>query len=151
MNRELLDVQAGFRKGKETRDQIANIHWIIQKAREFQKNICFIGYTNVFDCVDHNKLWKTLKRWEYQIIMRVRKQQLEPYMEQPTVSKLRKKDKVYLSPCLFNLYAEYVMQNARLNELQAEIETANWNINNLKYAEDTTLVAESEKELDETW
>ena len=83
--------------------------------------------------------------------MRVRKQQLEPYMEQPTVSKLRKKDKVYLSPCLFNLYAEYVMQNARLNELQAEIEIANWNINNLKYAEDTTLVAESEEELDETW
>ena len=61
MNRELLDVQAGFRKGRETRDQIANIHWIIRKAREFQKNICFIDYAKVFDCVDHNKLWKTLK------------------------------------------------------------------------------------------
>ena len=60
MNRELLDVQAGFRKGRETRDQIANIHWIIQKAREFQKNICFIDYAKVFDCVDHNKLWKIL-------------------------------------------------------------------------------------------
>ena len=66
MNQELPDVQAGFRKGKETRDQIANIHWIIEKAREFQKNICFIDYAKAFDCVDHNKLWKILKRCEYQ-------------------------------------------------------------------------------------
>ena len=64
MNRELPDVQAGFRKGRETRDQIANIHRIMEKAREFHKNIyfCFIGYTEAFDCVDHNKLWKYLKR-----------------------------------------------------------------------------------------
>ena len=63
MNHELLDVQAGFRKGKETRDQIANIRWIMEKAREFQKNIyfCFIDYAKTFDCVDHNKLWKILK------------------------------------------------------------------------------------------
>ena len=63
MNHELLDVQAGFRKGRGTRDQIASIHWIIGKAREFQKNIyfCFIGYTKAFDCVDHNKLWKILQ------------------------------------------------------------------------------------------
>ena len=61
MNRELLDVQAGFRKGRETRDQIANIHWIIQKAREFQKNICFIDYMKHFNCVDQNTLWKILK------------------------------------------------------------------------------------------
>ena len=63
MNCELLDVQAGFRKGRETRDQMANIHWIIEKAREFQKNIyfCFIDYAKAFDCVDHNKLWKILK------------------------------------------------------------------------------------------
>ena len=61
MNRELSGVQAGFRKGKETRDQIANIHWIIQKAREFQKNICFIDCAKAFDCMDHNKLWKILK------------------------------------------------------------------------------------------
>ena len=68
MNREFPDVQAGFRKGRETRDQIANICWIIKKAREFQKNIyfCFIDYAKAFDCVDHNKLWKFLKRWEYQ-------------------------------------------------------------------------------------
>ena len=60
VNRELPDVQAGFTKGKATRDQIANIHWIIKKAKEFQKNICFIDYAKAFDCVDHNKLWKIL-------------------------------------------------------------------------------------------
>ena len=69
VNHELPDVQARFRKGKGTRDQIANIRWITEKTREYQKNIyfCFIDYTKAFDCVDHNKLWKILKRWEYQI------------------------------------------------------------------------------------
>ena len=86
------DIQAGFRKGRGTRDQIANIHWIIEKAREFQKNIyfCFIDYAKGFDCVDHNKLWKIIKRWEYQttlpasweICMQIKKQQSEPVMEQ---------------------------------------------------------------------
>ena len=68
VNRELPDIQAGFRKGKGARVQIANIRWIIEKAREFQKNIyfCFIDYAKAFDYVDHNKLWKFLKRWEYQ-------------------------------------------------------------------------------------
>ena len=66
LKQELPDVLAGFRQGRETRDQIANIHWVIEKAREFQKNICFIDYTKAFDCVDHNKLWKIFKRWEYQ-------------------------------------------------------------------------------------
>ena len=68
MNRELPDVQAGFRKGRGTRDQIANICWLIENAREFQKNIyfCFFHYTKAFDCVDHNKLWKILKEMEYQ-------------------------------------------------------------------------------------
>ena len=68
LNHELPDVQAGFRNGRGTRDQIANIHWIIEKAIEFQKNInfCFVDYTKAFDCVDHSKLWKLLKRWEYQ-------------------------------------------------------------------------------------
>ena len=97
MNRELPDVQAGFRKGRGTRDQIANIRWIIEKAREFWKNIylCFIDYAKAFDCVDHNKLWKLWKRWEYQTsrpaswetYMQVRKQQLELDMEQQTGSK----------------------------------------------------------------
>ena len=97
VNRELPDVQAGFRKGRGTRDQIANIRRIMEKAREFQKNIyfCFIDYAKAFDCVDHNKLWKILKEWEYQttwpasweICMQVRKQQLELDMEQQTGSK----------------------------------------------------------------
>ena len=97
MNRELPDVQAGFRKGRETRDQIANIRWIIGKAREFQKNIyfCFIDYAKAFDCVDHNKLWRILKEmgipttWpaSWEIRMQVRKQQLELDMEQQTGSK----------------------------------------------------------------
>ena len=96
VNQELPDVQAGFRKGRGTRDQIANIRWIMEK-QEFQKNIyfCFIDYAKAFDCVDHNKLWKILKElgipeyltcsWE--TYMQVRKQQLELDMEQQTGSK----------------------------------------------------------------
>ena len=97
VNRELPDLQSGFRKGRGTRDQIANIYWIMGKAREFQKNIyfCFIDYAKAFDCVVHNKLWKFEKRWEYQttwsasweICMQVRKQQLELDVEQLTSSK----------------------------------------------------------------
>ena len=98
MNRELPDVQTGFRKSKGTRDQIANISWIIEKAIEFQKNLyfSFIDYAIAFDCVDHNKLWNT--RWEYQtswpasweICMQVKKQQLEVDMEHWTGSKSEK-------------------------------------------------------------
>ena len=97
VNRELPDVQAGLRKGRETRDQIANICWIMEKAREFQKNIyfCFVDYAKAFDRVDHNKLWKILKVNEYQttwpafweICMQLKKQQLELDMEQQTGSK----------------------------------------------------------------
>ena len=97
MNCELPVVQAGFRKGRGTRDQIANIRWIIKKAREFQKNIyfCFVDYAKAFDCVDHSKLWKFWRTWEYQTTwpaswetcMQVRKQQLELDMEQQTGSK----------------------------------------------------------------
>ena len=99
-NWEIPDVQAGFRKGRGTRDQIANICWIIKKAREFQKYIyfCFIDYVKAFDCVDHNKLWKILQEMEYQttwpasweICMQVKKQQLDMDMEQQTGSKLGK-------------------------------------------------------------
>ena len=97
MNCELPDVQVGFRKGRETRDQIANIRWIIEKAREFQKNtyFCFIDYAKAFDYVDHNKLWKILKEmgiqttWpaSWETYMQVRKQLLELDMEQQTGSK----------------------------------------------------------------
>ena len=97
VNHELLDVQAGFRKGRQTRDQIANIHWIIEKAREFQKNIyfCFINYAKAFDCMDHNKLWKILQEMGIpghltcllRNLMQVKKQQLELNMEQQIGSK----------------------------------------------------------------
>ena len=100
VNQELPDVQAGFRKGKGTRDQIANICWIIEKAREFQKNIylCFIDYAKALDWVDHDELWKALREMGYETIlpvscktcMRIKKQQLEPCMEQLTGSGLRK-------------------------------------------------------------
>ena len=105
VNWELADVQAGFKKGRATRDQIANISWIIEKAREFQKCIyfCFIDYTRAFDCVDHNTLWKILKRWGYKTtlpppekpVMQVKKQQLELDMEQWTGSKLGKECILY--------------------------------------------------------
>ena len=97
MNHELSDVQAGLRKGRGARDQIANIHWIIKKAAEFQKNIyfCFSDCAKAFDCVDHNKLWKIIQKREYptnwpaswEICMQVRKQHLEVDMEQQTGSK----------------------------------------------------------------
>ena len=99
VNQELPDVQAGLRKSRGTRDQIANIHWIMEKAREFQKNIyfCFIDCAKALDCVAHNKLWKIL-RWEYQTTlpvswetcMQAKKQQLEPDMEQWTGYKVGK-------------------------------------------------------------
>ena len=155
MNRELPDVQVGFRKGRGTRDQITNICWTIEKAREFQKNIyfCFIDYAKAFDSVGHNK-WNFLKRWEYQttwpasweICMQVKKQQLELDMERLQIGKGICQGYI-LSPCLFNFYAEYIMWNARLAEAQAGIKIARRNINNLRYADDTTLMAESEEEL----
>ena len=127
VNRELPVVQAGFRKGRGTRDQIASIRWIIKKAREFQKNIylCFTDYAKAFDLWITTNCGKFWKRWEYQttwlasweICMQVRKQQLELDMEQ-TGSKLGKgiRQGCILSSCLFNLYAEYIMRNARLDE-----------------------------------
>ena len=156
MNYELPDVQAGL--GRGTRDQIANIHWIIEKARVFQKNtyFCFIDYAKAFDYMDNNKLWKFFKKWEcqttwpasWEICMQVKKQQLELDMKQQTGSKLGKEYvKAVLLPCLFNLYAEYIMWNARLDEAQTGIKIAGRNINNFRYADDTTLMAEREEEL----
>ena len=149
VNYELPDVQAGFRKGIGTRDQIANICWMTEKAREFQKNIyfCFIDYAKAFDSVDHNKVWKILKEmgipyqttWpaSWEISMQVKKQWLELDMENQTG--------FILSPCLFNLYAEYIMWNAGLDEAQAGIKIPGRNINNLKYADNTALMAESKE------
>ena len=159
VNRELPDVQTGFRKGKGTRDQIANIHWIIEKAREFQKNIyfCFIDYAKDFDCVDHNKLWKIIKEMgkpdHLTCLLRnlYASQEAIVRTEHGTMDCFQIWKGVHqgciLSSCLFNLYAEYIMQNARLDEAQAEINIAGRNINNLIYADDTTLMTESEEEL----
>ena len=159
VNRELPDVQAGFRKGRGTRDHIANIHWIIKKAREFQKNInfCFIDYTEAFDCVDHNKLWKILKEMETPDHLTCLLRNLYAGQEATVrtghgttewfqIAKGVRKSCI-LSPCLINFYAEYVMSNTGLEETQAGIKIAGRNINNLKYADDTTLMAESEEEL----
>ena len=146
-----------FRKSKGTRDQIANIHWIIEKAREFQKNICFIHYAKAFDCVDHNKLWKILK--EIEISDHLTSLLRNLYAGQEAIVRTRHKTmdwfkigegvhKGYIvSHCLFNFYSEYIMWNARLDEAQARIKIARRNINNLRYADDITLMVESEDEL----
>ena len=158
MNYELLDVQTRFRKGRGSRDQIANICWIIEKAREFQKNIyfCFIDYTKAFDCVDHN-LWKILQEMGIPDHLTCLLRNLYAGQEATVRTRHGKTDwfqirkrvcqGCILSPCLFNLYAEYIMRNARLDEAQAGIKMARRNINNPRYANDTTLMAESEKEL----
>ena len=158
VNHELPDVQADFRKCRGTRDQIANIHWIIKKAREFQKSIYFfiIDYTKAFDCVDHNKLWKILKEmglpdhltcllWNLYAGQEAKVRTGHGTMDWFQIGK--GVHQVFtLTPCLFNLYAEYIMWNARLDEAQAGIQSAGRNINNLRYADDTTLTAESKKE-----
>ena len=159
VNQELLDVQAGFRKGRGTSDQIANIHWIIEKVREFQKNIyfCFIDYTKAFDYVDHNKLWKILEEMGIPDHLTCLLRNL--YASQEAAVRTRHGTTDWfqigkgvcqgciLSPCLFNLYAEYIMRNSGLDEAQAGIKIARRNINNLRYEDDTALMAESEEQL----
>ena len=121
LNRELPDVQAGFRKGRGTRDQIANILWIVEKAREFQKNIyfCFIDYAKAFDCVDHNQLWKILKEMGIPDYLTCLLRNLYADQEATVITGHGTTDwfqigkgvrqGCILSPCLFNLYAEYIM------------------------------------------
>ena len=151
MNHELPDVQAGFRKGRGIRDQIANICWIIRKGREFQKNIyfCFIDYTKRFDCVDHNKLWKILKeiRIPDHLTCLLRNlyagQEATVRIGDGTTDWFQIGKGVHqgciLSPCFFNLYVEIIMGNAGLDEAQAGSKIAGRNINKLRYADDTTL------------
>ena len=159
VNCELPDVQAGFRKGRGTRDQIASIRWIMEKAREFQKNIyfCFIDYAKAFDCVDHNKLWKILKEMEIPDHLTCLLRNL--YASQQATVRTGHgttdwfsigngaRHGYILSPDLFNFYAEYIMRNAGLEETQAGFKIAGRNISNLRCADDTTLMAESEEEL----
>ena len=159
MNRDLPDVKAGFRKGRGIRDQIVNIHWIIEKVRDFQKHIyfCFIDYSKAFDCVDHKKQWKILK--EMGVPDHLTWLLLSLYVgQEATVRALYGTTDWFkiekgvpqgcpLPPCLFNLYAEHIMRHARLDELQAGIKTGGGNINNLRHMDDSTLMAESKEEL----
>ena len=151
MNRELPDVQAHFRKGRGTRDQIVNVRWIMEKAREFQKNIyfCFLDCAKAFDCVDHNKLWKILKEMGIPDHLTCFLRNLYAGQEavvrtgHGTIDWFQIGKGVcqgcILSPCIFNFYAEYIMRNAGLEETQAGIKIGGRNINDLKYADDTTL------------
>ena len=154
VNQELPDLQDGFRKGRGIRAQIAIICWIMKKAREFQKNIyfCSIDYAKAFDCVDHNKLWKIQEMGLYHLTCLLRNlyagQEATVRTEHGTLDWFKIGKGVcrgcVLSLCLFNVYAEYITQNVRLDEAQAGIKIAGRNINNLRYADDTTLMAERE-------
>ena len=156
VNQELPDVQAGFRKGKWTRDQIFNIYWITGKVRQFQKNVyfCFIDYAKAFGCVDHKKLENSEEMGipdHLTCLLR------NLYAGQEAIVKTAHGTTDWfqigkgvcqgciLSPCLFNLYAEYIMRNAGLDETEARIKIARRNINNHRYADDTTLMAETLK------
>ena len=158
VNHKIPDVQAGFRKGRGTRDQISDICWIIKKATEFQKNIyfCVIDYAKAFDCVGLNKLWKILKKMGIPDPLSCLMRNL--YAGQEATITIRHgtgwfqigkgvRQGGILLPCLFNLYAEYLMWNTGLDEAQAGIKIAGRNINNLRYADDTTLMAETEEKL----
>ena len=157
VNCELPDVQAGFRKGTGTRDQIIKICWIIDKAGEFQKNIyfCFVDYVKSFDSVDHNKLWKILKEMGISDPLTCILRNLYAGQEATVrtghgttdwfqIGKGARQSCI-LSPCLFNLYAECIMRNAGLEEAQAGIKISRRNISNLRHADGTSLMAESEE------
>ncbi|KAF7236900.1 Craniofacial development protein 2 [Varanus komodoensis] len=159
VEQELSEVQAGFRRGRGTRNQIANIRWIMEKAREFQKNIyfCFIDYAKAFDCVDHYKLWQVLKEMGVpdHLICLLRNlyagEEATVRTGHGTTDWFKIEKEVWqgciLLPCRFNLYAEHIMRKAGLDESPVGIKIAGRNINSLRYADDTTLMAESEEEL----
>ena len=159
MNQELPHVQTQFRKGRGTRDQTANICWIVEKAREFQKNMyfCFIDYVEVFDYEDQNKLWKILKETgildHLTCLLRslYAGQEATVRTSYGTTDGFKIGKRVWqdciLSSCLRILYAEYIFSNAGLDEAQAGIKIAQRSTNNLRYADDTTLKAENKEEL----
>ena len=154
MNRELPDVQAGFRKGRGTRDQIANIHWAIEKPREFQRNIyfCFIDYAKAFDCVDHNKLWKILQEMAIPIHLTCLLRNLYAGQEATVRNghgttdwlQIRKgvRQGCISSPCLLTSMQSTSRETLGWKKQQAGIKIAGRNINNLRYADDTTFMAE---------
>ena len=158
VNHEIPDIQAWFRKSKGTKDQSANICWIIEK-RVFHKNIyfCFVDYAKSFDCVDHNKLWNILQEMGKPDHLACLLTNLYAGQEATLRTghgptdwfQIRKWvcQGCILSPCLFNLHAEYIMQNARLDEAQAAIKISRRNTNNFRYADNSTLMAESEEDL----
>ena len=157
MNQELPDIQAGFRKGRGTRDQIANIRWIREKATEFQKNayFCFIDFAKTFDCVDHYKLWKILQEMVIPDHPTCLLRNL--YAGQEATGRTGHGTTDWfqigkgvcqgciLSPCLFNLYKHLYKRNTWLDEAQVGIKIGGRNINNLRYADDSTLMAESKE------
>ena len=155
---EVPYIEVGFRKGRGTKDQLTNIHWITEKVREFQKNICFcvIDYAKAFDLwITTN--WNILKEMgipdHHTCLLRnrmgLKKQLLELYMEQLTGSKLGKEYVKAIYCHLAYLTSEYIMRNVLLDKLEGEIKIARRNINNLRFADDTTLMAESEEEHEE--
>ena len=159
VNCELTDVQAGFRKGRGTRDQTANICWIIEKAREFQKNtyFCFIEYAKALTVWITKKLLKILKEMGIPDLLTCLLRNL--YTGQVATVRTGHgttdwfqigkgvSQGCIVSPCVYNLYAEYIMRNAGLDEAHDGIKFAARNISNLRYADDTTLMAESKEEL----
>ena len=152
MNQKLSDVQARFWRGKRTRDQIADTHWIMEKAREFQKNIyfCIIDYAKAFDCMDHRGKFLEMGISDHltcllrnlytgqEALVRTGHGTMDWFK----IGKRVCQSCILLS-CLFNLYVEYIIKNAGLDDLQTGIKTAGRNINNLRYADDTTLMIES--------
>ena len=160
VERELPDVQAGFRKGRGTRDQIANLRWIMEKTREYQKDIylCFIDYTKAFDCVDHDKLWACLKQMgvpeHIEQLIRALYSIQEATVRTPCGNtdwfRIGKgvRQGCILSPALFNLYAETIMRRCNLDESEIGVNIGGRTINNLRYADDTTMLAESERDLE---
>ena len=151
MNQELPDVQVGFRKGRGNRDKIASIHWIIGKAREFQINTYFSSVTTLkLLTVWITTNWKNFKEMGMPDHLTCLLRNLYAGQEEIFRTRCGKMGWfpiLSLSPCLCNFYAEYIMKNAGLNEAQAGIKIARRNINKLRYADDTTLTAESEEEL----
>ena len=157
MNWELPDVQAGLRKDRGTTDQIANIYWIIKKVGEFQKHIyfCFVDYAKAFDCVDHNKVQKILKEMGIPDHLTCLLRNLYTGQETTVTNGHGTTDwfqigkgvcqGCMLSPSLFNLYAEYIMRNAGLEEAQAGIKITRRNSNSLRYADDTILMQKVKK------